>query len=639
VLAFLAWFTERGPGYDPAAEGMDARLATYLDGRVCPEWQRHRTGGDGWGVFATAADPGGWRWRQVANSESLTVISVGMPVGLDPGLLAGGPLELARCSIGDTVALSEVVPPFGLVVVDESAGSFAVCQDWLGMARLYVYRSQGVVAISNLPTMLPYVLGDRMVPDEEGWAYFIGGDAFNGCTSPVRGVTQVPAGVVMTGRQNSTGHWDVSTTQNRTVDDIVAEASAASDRTHIDLAAEGIRRAAASLGVLWPAQIPLGLSGGKDSRLVAAALLSAGIVPRFSTRADSPAEAETAAHLVELARSTRALRVDHTISEPFTPEIVATAALSQRARQLLSRYDFMFGSTYVLRPPVPPWTRTLPPPAVGGAAGEIATSKWIPATWSSDDTVTRDQLLAALRGAVASQVSPAWQTKLVRRWLDVLVHELADTAHGLGLPSVQTLHWTYLVTRMRRWSTASHNVHQVTPLLTPEFIRVAFAMTLTEKRTAAVHRRLTERLIPEWADLPWIKNNAGVARDQLPQVWDGDGVATLSAFLERPGDELTGLLDRTMVSAAVGRARTATSVVSDGSALRVFTVLAVAGDLFREMNDEVRRSSALPAPQIAVGPHGPVTLRARVRRRVVALTPHRARRLIRSTLTSRRNRA
>jgi asparagine synthase (glutamine-hydrolysing) len=188
--------------------------------------------------------------------------------------------------------LSEVVPPFGLVVVDESSGSFAVCQDWLGMARLYVYRSQGVVAISNLPTMLPYVLGDRIVPDEEGWAYFIGGDAFNGCTSPVRGVTQVPAGVVMTGRQNSTGHWDVSTTQNRTVDDIVAEASAASDRTHIDLAAEGIRRAAASLGVLWPAQIPLGLSGGKDSRLVAAALLSAGIVPRFSTRADSPAEAE-----------------------------------------------------------------------------------------------------------------------------------------------------------------------------------------------------------------------------------------------------------------------------------------------------------------------------------------------------------
>jgi asparagine synthase (glutamine-hydrolysing) len=163
-------------------------------------------------------------------------------------------------------------------------------------------------------------------------------------------------------------------------------------------------------------------------------------------------------------------------------------------------------------------------------------------------------------------------------------------------------------------------------------------MTLTEKRTAAVHRQLTERLIPEWAGVPWIKNNAGVTRDQLPQVWDGDGVATISAFLARSGDELTGLLDRTAVSAAVGRARTAKSVVSDGSGLRVFTLLAVAGDLFREMNDEVRRSSAPHSPQIAAGSHGPVTLRARIRRRVVAGTPPQARRLIRSALASRRNR-
>jgi hypothetical protein len=487
--------------------------------------------------------------------------------------------------------------------------------------------------------MLPYVLGDRIVPDEEGWAYYIGGDAFNGNTSPVRGVTQIQAGAVVTGRQDSTGHWDVSTTQNRTVDDIVAEASAVSARTHIDLAAEGIRRAAASLGVLWPARLPLGLSGGKDSRLVAAALLAAGIAPRFSTRADSPAEAETALQLVELARSSRGIHVDHTITEPFTPEIVATHALSQRARQLLSRYDFMFGSTYLLRPPVAPWREALPPPTVGGAAGEIATSKWIPETWTCDDTVTRDKLVAALRGAVASQVSSAWQTMPLRRWLDVLVHELADTAKGLGLQNVQTMHWTYLMTRMRRWSTASHNVHQVTPLLTPEFIRVAFAMTLTEKRTAAVHRQLTERLMPEWAGVPWIKNYAGVASNKMPQVWDGDGTATLGELLDRQSDELTGLLDPDAVSAAVGRARGAKGTVSDGSGLRVFTLLAVASELFQEMNCDVRRVPPSHPPEGAATPRRSATLRANVRRRIAALTPPRARRLIRSTQTSRRSRA
>jgi hypothetical protein len=632
VLALLSWFTEEGPSYDATAHGMEARLAAYLAGRAFPEWQRHTSSGDGWGLLTTAADSGEWRWRQVARDESLTVVSIGLPLGLAPGLLARGPVELARRSIRDTGVLSDVVPPFGLVVVDESSRRFLVCQDWLGMARLYVYRSQGVVAFSNLPTMLPYVLGDQIVPDEEGWAYFVGGDAFNGDTSPVRGVTQVRAGDVVTGRQNSNGQWDVSTTRHRSVDDIVAEASATSGRTHIDLAAEGIRRAAASLGVLWPARIPLGLSGGKDSRLVAATLLSAGIVPRFSTRADSPAEAETAARLIELARGTRGVQVDHTIVDAFTPNIVAMHGLRERAQRLLSRYDFMFGSTYLLRPPVSPWSAALPAPAVGGGAGEIATSKWIPEAWTNDDTVSRAQLLAALRGALASQVAPGWQTQLLRRRLDVLVHELADTANVLGLQGAQMLHWTYLVTRMRRWSSASHNVHQITPLLTPEFIRVAFAMTLAEKRHAVVHRQLTERLMPEWAGIPWIKNSAGVARSQMPQVWDGDGIAALGELLDRPADELTDLLDRDAVCEALGRAKRAKATGSDGSGLRVFTLLAVASDLFREMNEEVRRVSRSHSLESTSELRRPATVRISIRGRIAAVTPLPVRRRIRSVI-------
>jgi hypothetical protein len=125
VLAFLTWFTEKGPSYDATAHGMDARLAAYLADRACSEWQRHTSSGDGWGLFATAADPGEWRWRQVARDESLTVISIGLPVGLAPGLLARGPVELARLSIGDTGVLSDVVPPFGLVVVDEASKGFS----------------------------------------------------------------------------------------------------------------------------------------------------------------------------------------------------------------------------------------------------------------------------------------------------------------------------------------------------------------------------------------------------------------------------------------------------------------------------------------------------------------------------------
>ncbi|MGH2393019.1 MAG: hypothetical protein ACRDGH_05920, partial [Candidatus Limnocylindria bacterium] len=358
----------------------------------------------------------------------------------------------------------------------------------------------------------------------------------------------------------------------------------------------------------------------------------------FSTRADSSAEGETSARLLDLARSSCGVEIEHTITAAFTPEIVAAHDLRERARQLLTRYDFTFGSTYLLRPTVAPWRAALPPPTVGGAAGEIATSKWIPQTWTSDETVTRAQLLTALRGAVASQVASAWQTQHLRRRLDVLIHELADSADALGLRGAQALHWTYLITRMRRWSTASHNVHQITPLLTPEFIQVAFAMTLAEKREAAVHSQLTDRLMPEWAGIPWIKNSAGVARSQIPQVWDGDGMTALQELVDRPGDEMTGKLDREIASAALGRAKRGKGAISDGSGLRVFTLLAVASDLFREMNDEVRRVSTPHPPERVVARRGPSMVRASVRRRIAAATPLPVRRTIRSALDGRSRR-
>ncbi|MGH8774637.1 MAG: hypothetical protein ACRDWI_05485 [Jiangellaceae bacterium] len=634
MLAFLAWFTERGPAHDAHALGLEHRMAGYLLDRASPEWRQHNRRGEGWGLFAAASDAGNWQWDLVRADESITAVSVGLPVGLPPELLARGPVELARNLVADAGLLSDVVPPFGLVAVDEANQTFVVSQDWLGMARLYVYRSQGVVAFSNRPSMLPYVFGDTLVPDPDGWAHYIGGDAFNDHASPVRGVTQIPAGEVVTGRRRDDGCWELITTRRRAIDEFAAEA--ASQRTaRMDLAAEGVRRAGASLGALWPGPIPFGLSGGKDSRLVAAAMLAAGVVPRFSTRADSPAEAETATGLVELARLSLGREIEHTVTDRFTPTTIAVHDLYARARKLLIRYDFAFGSTYLLRPPVTAWPAVLPPPTVGGAAGEIATSKWVPTSWLSDDAVTHEQLLAALAGAVASQVGFGWQSPIVRRRLSVLVQDLADRVEAIGLRGGQALHWTYLVTRMRRWSTAGDNLHQITPLLTPEFLQVAFAMTLAEKREAAVHRRLTEQLMPSWAGVAWVKNSAGLARSEIPQVWDGDGLAVLDELVERPGDELTTMLDQDALRAALRRAKLGKGTISDGNALRVFTMLSAAADLFGEMNDEVRHARAWQPPELVTPNPRPSrggVRRRTVRRWVAAMTPFRIRRTIRSAL-------
>jgi hypothetical protein len=75
----------------------------------------------------------------------------------------------------------------------------AAQQDWFGMASIYVYRSDGVVAFSNRPMLLPYVFGDAIRPDPEGFAREATCDAFVGSISPVMGVKPLGPGEAITG--------------------------------------------------------------------------------------------------------------------------------------------------------------------------------------------------------------------------------------------------------------------------------------------------------------------------------------------------------------------------------------------------------------------------------------------------------
>jgi hypothetical protein len=100
--------------------------------------------------------------------------------------------------------LDGVVPPFGVLATDGTR--FAAQQDWFGMASIYVYRSHGVVAFSNRPILLPYVFGDAIHPDAEGFARYAACDAFVGSISPVMGVKPLGPGEVLSASASAIRH-------------------------------------------------------------------------------------------------------------------------------------------------------------------------------------------------------------------------------------------------------------------------------------------------------------------------------------------------------------------------------------------------------------------------------------------------
>src|SRR5665811_2555377 len=130
----LAWFADRSVAPKILSQGRQ-RFDEVVSSLVPDTYQRHDLGGDDWGLVVLHPPRGGgsaWRWDTFAEDSGVKAVSLGVPVGAE---LAGGPIALARRLLGGDDIHAEVVPPFGLLALDEAR--FAIQQDWLGMCRVF----------------------------------------------------------------------------------------------------------------------------------------------------------------------------------------------------------------------------------------------------------------------------------------------------------------------------------------------------------------------------------------------------------------------------------------------------------------------------------------------------------------------
>lgn len=88
---------------------------------------------------------------------------------------------------------------------------------------------------------------------------------------------------------------------------------------------------------------------------------------------------------------------------------------------------------------------------------------------------------------------------------DVFMHVLSVLwrISRSGVPSSAVLDHYYVLERMRRWGTMGERNGVCSPLLTPSFQRAALALAPGQRRANMLHRRLTERLVPEWNGVPF----------------------------------------------------------------------------------------------------------------------------------------
>ncbi|MFW6869257.1 hypothetical protein ACOACQ_17850 [Nocardioides sp. CPCC 206347] len=565
----LSWFA-RGPLGTEATSARTARVAPALRDLVPTSWQRHDFGGDDWGVIVLhPADQRAYRWPVVATEGPVNAVSHGIPVGIDVGT---GPPALARRLLAGEDVHREGVPPFALLALDTDR--FALQQDWLGMARVFTGTADGITAFCTQPTLLATFLHGTARPDLAGWTSYTVCGHFGGDLSPVAGTRQLRPGERATGRRLPGGGWEVDSQLRYAVDDVVASGLADQGRPveeQLDRAATALTGVADSVHRLYADEITLGLSGGKDSRLIAATLIAADRTPRFLTTEDIPAEGETARRLVQLLRDRRGLEPEHVVRLAGAPAKVLDTGLLERARGLRDHYDHQFPSTYMARPVTSAMlSRQVRPATYTGAAGELATGYWYPAA-DADPALTPHQagldrlIRGAPKAAIVSEVVEAERDRIN----GIVQHAGATGVHGLHL-----LDYLYLVERVRRWATSAYVTGMVTPFLAPGFVAATFSSAPAQKRDQLLHTGLIARLVPEWADVPFVKVPS--MQSTSTRVWEGDGVAVMCELLDTSHGSLAGLMHRPAVEKALRNA--VRGGRPDPRVLQQFTALAVAAE-------------------------------------------------------------
>jgi hypothetical protein len=233
--------------------------------------------------------------------------------------------------------------------------------------------------------------------------------------------------------------------------------------------------------------VELSLTGGKDSRLIAAALTAAGVPFRARTHgfANHP-------DVVIAAMIADCLGVEHTVTEPRPPGTADEADVLGRLRSAVRVSDGMLSAFENVgsgvRPDPKDPSRADEPVQAGGHGGELLRGGYAQAAWCTP---------AALGAARAAELFRRMTTRrlsLLRpasagAYLASLAPSAAAAAHG----PLSALDDFYLVNRAGRWSAAARQAYLlrsalVQPLFADRVMKAARDVPLRHRMSDRLHR-------------------------------------------------------------------------------------------------------------------------------------------------------
>jgi len=280
--------------------------------------------------------------------------------------------------------------------------------------------------------------------------------------------------------------------------------------------------------------VELSLTGGKDSRIIAAALVAAGVPVAGRTHgfADHP-------DVTVAAEVARRLGIEHQVRTPAAPGQQVDVLGRIRATVLVA--DGMLSAFENVGRPGPAASApgTPMPLTAGGHGGELLRGGYA-------ETAGRVSGRGGLRGALSPARRAARSAELLRRLttrhLGLVrpgpaagyLASLAPWTAALARRPLPTLDNFYLVNRAGRWSAAARQAYLlreqlVQPLFEDRVVLAARAVPLADRVSGALSAAVLAELSPALADVPLAGKAVPAAGTPAPFDWRrqyGTGIAS-----------------------------------------------------------------------------------------------------------------
>ncbi|MEV5965162.1 hypothetical protein AB0L70_25560 [Kribbella sp. NPDC051952] len=482
-----------------------ARVEAYYGDLWDHEAKHQGYDGTSIGLHVWDRSDGHCYWPSWHDTGDLRVGSLHTPLGYQRviGDVApyDAPSRLAKAVRRTPASFLELAPPFTMAVVDPAQERLELFTDSIGVGRLFQLRIADGWVWSNRPVAALLFAGVPAAASKRGWDFAAACGWFMDDSTPYDGVLAVPGAshIVADGGR-----------QQRTVSRVEAASLWSTDSTDtVDETAEALQDVARSVGRLWPGQPIVDLSGGRDSRVVAAAFLAAGVDLKLNSYDAVPGELEVAESLVQALPSP----VEHVVTRrapgkaPVKPQQAKQQPpeLVERARRWHRYAEGLRPASYLFHAP-PKNLTTVAHLAIGGAGGEVAHGHFYPSDVLQLDALPLPQKLHAFGNRLQARLTPtAGPAEPARAAVaDQIERVLRTAVHG-GIENATMLDYFYVDERLRRWGTTGERSGVVSPLLIPAFVRAAFALNPAQRVDNALHRELVRRLVPQWADTPFFK--------------------------------------------------------------------------------------------------------------------------------------